>query len=597
MEHLRQIEEDLRNISAEAKKKYPEVVEASDRALECLKSLRERYVSQIRKHTAEGTSQPPKLPQSADILAPYLLACNYADGPLRVLTVALHSIRTLATYDLIPPDELKNILRVLHIQVSSPKLEVQLKVLQVLLQITNSLSKDMELSSVPGVDDSWQERFHHINESTLFSFLSLALHLCGSQASNVSVSSTAEGTATQIVNVIMDAAKAQFSSRRAASGDTAQRTDEWLVTAEQASSKFSLTAMMLVRDLCALADGKPPTAIKGIMVPQSTALRLLHDIMSNYEDMLKRVSFLRSLLQDTVSPALISQLKHLHANYVQLAMQEGAAAATAYATWVATCTQCLLSRYGSDEMLDDMETVIALLVQSLQPDSTGYTNSAESRFVAAAKAGKLHASSASKAGFQEGDSSLFAAPTPTLKSRWEEASSIIMQGGAGAFLRGITSNTQHAVGGAGPSAGTSMAGTGSHRSSSAVNIGNSNTVGQIQAAGFYIYMAIGGPAGRFPQSLAHPHAVKYSAGGGGGGGGFHPGALTLLPSFPAAYCLDALIAFLCSDLRYLLRSRSTSDAHAEPNRGLRLLESVLINVFVGVAQFLQSSVMLEANMR
>ena len=47
--------------------------------------------------------------------------------------MALSGIQMLLNYEVVPPSDVKNILRVLAIQASAPRIEFQLKILQVTL--------------------------------------------------------------------------------------------------------------------------------------------------------------------------------------------------------------------------------------------------------------------------------------------------------------------------------------------------------------------------------------------------------------------------------------------------------------------------------
>ena len=74
MDYLRQIEEDIRNLGLETKR-YPEIKDATDRALDTIKVLRDHYISDIRKSNEKSAA----LSQSSDVSAPYILLLNYAD--------------------------------------------------------------------------------------------------------------------------------------------------------------------------------------------------------------------------------------------------------------------------------------------------------------------------------------------------------------------------------------------------------------------------------------------------------------------------------------------------------------------------------------
>ena len=91
MDSLRKIEEDLRNFGVESKKKYPEVIDASERALATLKTIREMYVADKMRRSAVER-EDVKIPQSSDITAPYILACNYVDASPKLILSALNGI-------------------------------------------------------------------------------------------------------------------------------------------------------------------------------------------------------------------------------------------------------------------------------------------------------------------------------------------------------------------------------------------------------------------------------------------------------------------------------------------------------------------------
>lgn len=64
-------------------KRYPEIKDATERALTTLKTIRELYMSDMRKNTETN----PCLSQSNDISAPYILLCNYADASPKLVSI------------------------------------------------------------------------------------------------------------------------------------------------------------------------------------------------------------------------------------------------------------------------------------------------------------------------------------------------------------------------------------------------------------------------------------------------------------------------------------------------------------------------------
>ena len=115
---FRQIEEDLRNFGLESKKKYPEVIDATERALGTLKMMREMYVAdKMRKTGLE--KEDVKIPQSSDILSPYLLACNYVDANPKLILMALGGIQMVVNYEVAPLSDIKSVLRIFEKQAST----------------------------------------------------------------------------------------------------------------------------------------------------------------------------------------------------------------------------------------------------------------------------------------------------------------------------------------------------------------------------------------------------------------------------------------------------------------------------------------------
>jgi hypothetical protein len=145
----------------------------------------------------------------------------------------LNGIQILLNFGVVPPSDVKNILRVLSIQAAA-KNEFQLKVLQILLQLANSLSSSAISSQ-------------YLTEGTVCSLLTLSLQLCDGK-SNISVSSTALATARQIVALVMDVANAENSLGRLQREDETHRGDAGR-RSSSVNPHASSTAQLLLRDL------------------------------------------------------------------------------------------------------------------------------------------------------------------------------------------------------------------------------------------------------------------------------------------------------------------------------------------------------------
>ena len=112
MEFLRAVEDDLRALSVEARKKHPVVKEAAERGIVRLRALREQYAAAVRE---SGESPPPRA--AVPGAAPPVLAGVQPRGRGKAMTLhALGAIAHLMNRDAISPADAPNILRVLAIQ-------------------------------------------------------------------------------------------------------------------------------------------------------------------------------------------------------------------------------------------------------------------------------------------------------------------------------------------------------------------------------------------------------------------------------------------------------------------------------------------------
>ncbi|CAB9509407.1 Protein MON2 homolog [Seminavis robusta] len=117
MNFVAQLEDYLRDLGAEARKKHPGVKEASERAILRLRTLQNAYVSAVRKASSEGTEHPTtSLFQSQDLLHPFLLAANYPNASTKLLDISFGAMRLLMDSDAICPGDGIHMIRVWTIQ-------------------------------------------------------------------------------------------------------------------------------------------------------------------------------------------------------------------------------------------------------------------------------------------------------------------------------------------------------------------------------------------------------------------------------------------------------------------------------------------------
>jgi hypothetical protein len=329
MDSLRKIEEDLRNFSVEfAPKKYPEVAEACERAIMTLKTMREMYVADKMRKTGLD-KEDVKIPQSSDISAPYLLACNYVDAPPKLILMALNGIQLIVNFEVIPLSDVKSVLRVFTMQAGTGKLELQLKILQILGQLVTLASRS-------------QESFHqHFNESTIKVFLALTLGMCGSHMTSLSVSTTALATSRQIIAILMD-------------GIT-----------------FSLSSVAhLIEDLCLYIDGKPGDWNKGLNVKSNYAFDVLDFMLSGWKQLFSTHVKLLELTKTHVFGALKPQLQNMQSNFSNDVMNHGVTYAAAQCYKVVRLARCFLLDFAHEDFVEELDIIITLMIHSLTSDHT-----------------------------------------------------------------------------------------------------------------------------------------------------------------------------------------------------------------------------------
>ena len=581
MQHLAVVEEDLRGLSAESISKrrqnhsYPEIKDAAENALNCLKLIREEYVKGRGKAKENGdrNSAPLKypvaskkgsgLPQSSDILAPYILACNYAEGSTKLLTTALNGVHNLIIFEMIPPNDVKNILRVLSIQAGSNNSnsgnstsasstqrlqpDSQLKILQISLKLLNFLSTDSTFSV-------------HLTEHTICSFLSLTFQFCD-QMNNISVSSAALITARQMITLIFEGA-----------------SRNWHASHEEADNlvdyRLSLGAITLFKELCMLAQGQSGEflgggAQRGALFLQQHSLDLLGDVLYDWTSLFLHCERFRSTLPLCVAAVnpLVRTLSH---DFALIALKQSVGSGSGHAAAVMHCNLILriarfllLQGLLIPQLLGSLEALLCAVVHCLQPPERERRRKSGEKESFNAHPGTppsvySTAPNAASVSGTAGDSD-----SVSLRSRLEEASSFMARLGLSATVKKDPPST--------PSSSSSV---------TSPPVGAGAPVGS--AYGFFI-----------PLRTAHPPPSLQSA-----GGEISPLLMMLpgtfnssqqqLPSHPAAACLELLLA-VCTHPNLLILS--------ENEKGLRFLELLLVNSGLCTALFLHAALKIDSNCR
>lgn len=332
MEHLRQIEEDLRSIVVESKKKYPEVVEAAEQALDTLKSVREVYVNDLRGH-----STGLRLPQATDLASPYILICNYADCHHKLVGMALTGLLLLLNFEVMPVVEAQNILRVLLIQTMAGKVECQLKIIQIVLQLASLIARDKASLCLA-------------TDQAVVAMLTIMFVLCDSKHS-ASVHLAASGTIRQIIALILD--------RTASAVDSLPADDENLTAC-------AVSGTVVVRELVYLLQGTSAISSK-VAVPAMQVLDLLQEVLDGWPLLLVQCAPFAVLLKEAIFPSIRSVLRNLKYEYAANISRLGSGNSALVVNKSLGLVRTLLLEYPDHVWKGDAEDIIALIADGLRP--------------------------------------------------------------------------------------------------------------------------------------------------------------------------------------------------------------------------------------
>ncbi|KAL4144987.1 hypothetical protein PRNP1_012661 [Phytophthora ramorum] len=290
MDFLRQLAADLHALRTEAKRKYPVVKEAVDRALETLPALQQQYAALLR---VEGRAPGPghSLFQSESVLRPFLLACNHTNASHKILVLALASIQRLVSWDAIEPASVGSILRVLQIQAEkNAHADVQIKLLQTLLQLmTLAYEEKKGKEQVRTAPDRTQTTESELvgNEDMVMQAVWICIHL---HASSSSASSMVGNTAAMTIRQLVSLAFGKVDS----------------------SAEAKHVGVLLFQELCFMSREENGVWLKRTAVsPMSAALgvELLETVLASHYGLFRLDVEFKAVLKQQMTPLVQSVLE------------------------------------------------------------------------------------------------------------------------------------------------------------------------------------------------------------------------------------------------------------------------------------------------
>ncbi|CAI5738921.1 unnamed protein product [Hyaloperonospora brassicae] len=290
MDFLRQVAVDLHALRTEAKRKYPVVKEAVDRALETLPLLQQQYAALVRaeKH-APGPGH--RFFQSESVLRPFLLTCNHTNASHKILVLALSSIQRLVSWDAIGPASVGSILRVLQIQAEKTAyIDVQVKLLQTVLQLMTLAYEATNREESRTVTRTAQHALESDlvgNEDIVMQAVWICVHLhAGSSSASSVVGNTAAMTIRQLVSLAFGKVDSSPAAKR--------------------------VGVLLFQDLCFISREESGVWLKRTAVsPMSAALavELLETIVTSHYGLFRLDVEFTTVLKQQMLPLMQSVLE------------------------------------------------------------------------------------------------------------------------------------------------------------------------------------------------------------------------------------------------------------------------------------------------
>jgi hypothetical protein len=113
----------------------------------------------------------------------------------------------------------------------------------------------------------------------------------------------------------------------------------------------------------------PGEWIKGMSPPQTFALDLLHDLLSEWGHIFRSAFKFEILLLEHVCPSIKALVRTLQEDYLAGSAKSGQSAAAALSTRVIRVVRVLLLEYAtlSAKMLSEADLLVTLMLHSMQP--------------------------------------------------------------------------------------------------------------------------------------------------------------------------------------------------------------------------------------
>ncbi|ORX90356.1 hypothetical protein K493DRAFT_409906 [Basidiobolus meristosporus CBS 931.73] len=261
------LQTELVALSNEAKRKNPEIKEAVDKVLLIL-----------RAH--HGDKLVNELSHSEDTLRPFFLACQSKN--LKLTTIAISCLQRLILHNAIPESSAKSILKSLAEIASNGILEVQLKILQIVLPLITN--------------------YHTVQGEALSDAILLCFRL--QESKNGIVYNTAAATLRQLVIYVFDKVK-KDTAEASSAPENEQQKSKLPGNIVPPTEQNARDAFYLFQDLCLLISGEAPIFLKLTTLSRPLGLELIESVLTNHYQLFRQRPEFSALLKEKLSPLII----------------------------------------------------------------------------------------------------------------------------------------------------------------------------------------------------------------------------------------------------------------------------------------------------
>ncbi|PVG01204.1 hypothetical protein CPB86DRAFT_805390 [Serendipita vermifera] len=260
---------ELQALATETRRRYPDVREASDKAVGLLRA----------NPSPDSTNVSSELISSDELLKPVFLGCTTKNA--KVIVLALGALQRLIALKAVPLSALPQVTSMMA-EIMAQGVDIQLRILQALLSLVT--------------------HFPEVHGDVLGDVLLLCFRL---QESRIAVvSSTAAATLRQLVMYIFEKLVKEDSSKKSEVVQTIKLPDGTSATLTDSE----VDAYRVFEDLCLLANMEQPNFLKLESLPKTFALELIESVLTNYHGLFHRHPETFILLQHHLSPLLLKSL-------------------------------------------------------------------------------------------------------------------------------------------------------------------------------------------------------------------------------------------------------------------------------------------------